>query len=1136
MSFQSVSNSVYSSKYQLFDKHGNEIDENRSHSFMRVAHALAKNEKDVQYWANSFFEAMCNGAIPAGRIMGNAGAEEHKPNTSLMNCTVSDTIYDHIEGIGQSVKESLVTLSGGSGIGYEFSTLRPRGSYVNGVKAQTSGPLPFADIFDKGCFTIASAGGRRGAQMATFDLRHPDVLAFIKAKREDGRFRQFNISVLVSHSFFNDEKDWIFRFPIRNSDPALDTAETMWDTWHVKDDAYITNEHGQTLFKIYGKIPKTELWDLILKSNYDYAEPGIIFVDRFNEENNLWFCEELRASNPCVVGDTKIAVAGKGAIEIKKLADAGVDVPVFCQNLSTGKVEVSMGRNPRKTGEQHAVYEVLLDDGTSFKANAEHKLFLRNNESIKVKDLKIGDSLIPFKATKNEKQDTRVKSTDDWMLEQHLMLNYKYGVTFKFGTGKGYYHAHHIDGVHANNTLENLEALLHEQHSSLHLLKKNPMKDWWNEQDESVRNAYRQKMSNSVAGDKNGMYGKMHTEETKLKIGITTKERFNDASFVQKHKEAVNKTQTEAWRKQISETKTKPREIVKGFCDACSTPFEYERIIGSTYLKSFCSAACRAYNASCYAVQNEMSAEQKLKISIGSKSFANSIKGKQAKRAAGLKSMQQRALKCGSFLLSKGLKFSKASWDSLIGELHNGGIKPTVTASKIDEYWIGDWNKFEEDCNDFNHKVLSVKFVGYEDVYNITVDTHHNYFIVTNEWETATGSNFSGILSRNCGEVPLPPNGSCLLGSIDLTRFVDRPFTDDACFDFEEFTNTVNVFTRMLDNVVEFNNLPLQAQQEEITRKRRHGMGFFGLGSALILLGIRYDSPQALEFAEKVTKLMAIRGYITGCLLAEEKGSAPVLDEYFEITPEIVRKNDLFKDRLGQKVKGIELFLASPYMQRLLAEEPTLKKLLLQCGSRFSHHTSIAPTGTISLAFGNNASGGIEPSFSHCYFRNLTVEGKKTRQQEAVYSKEFLLYKELYGQNKTDEELLKHLPDYFVTADTISWKAHVDMVAVVQKWVDASISKTCNVPTEITFEEFEGVYRYAYQAGCKAVSTFRYNPETLGSILSRSEDLAKSRYEFKLADGTVIQCAGGDRVEYDGEVTTAENLFSALKENTYGKF
>ncbi len=209
---------------------------------------------------------------------------------------------------------------------------------------------------------------------------------------------------------------------------------------------------------------------------------------------------------------------------------------------------------------------------------------------------------------------------------------------------------------------------------------------------------------------------------------------------------------------------------------------------------------------------------------------------------------------------------------------------------------------------------------------------------------------------------------------------------------------------------------------------------------------------------------------------------------------------------------------------------------MLLHGCRFSHHTSIAPTGTISLALGDNSSGGIEPTFAHQYIRNLTVEGKKTRQQQAVYSKEFLLYKELCGKGKTDEELLKDLPAYFVTADSISWEAHVKMVAVVQKWVDSSISKTINVPTDITFSEFEDIYSYAHRAGCKAVSTYRYNPETLGSILSRTDDLEKTRYEFTLQDGTVLVCKGSDQITYDGESTSADNLFNALKEKTYGKF
>jgi ribonucleoside-diphosphate reductase alpha chain len=1001
MSFQSVSNSVYSSKYQLFDKHGNEIDESRSHSFMRVAHALAKNEKDVQYWADAFFAAMCNGAIPAGRIMGNAGAEEHKPNTSLINCVVADTIYDSIESIGQSVKDSLITLSGGSGIGYDFSTLRPKGSFVNGVGAQTSGPLPFADIFDKGCFTIASAGGRRGAQMAAFDLRHPDVLAFIKAKREDGRFRQFNISVLVSHSFFNEEKDWVFSFPIRNSDPTLDIAETLWDTWHVKDPAYITNEHGQTLFKIYGKMPKTELWDLILRSNYDYAEPGVIFIDRVNEENNLWFCENIRTSNPCVVAGTKV-LTRDGYKSIETLVGQSVDV---WNGYAWSQVE------PKITGVDQKVVTVAFSNGLNLTCTEYHKFVLQDGSRCEAKDLMIGDKL------------------------------QKHGFPVLAGTREVDLIEYYTQGFY----------------------------------------------SGDGSSDTNEIW--LYDEKIDLIPHLKSRQVWVDKK--------VNRVQV------IVDFDCRKKDFV---------PDNTVTVAGR--LAWFAGLVDSDGSRSCK--------EGGISISSIDESF-----------------LQKVALLLNTLGVSPSVALMKKSEEKLMPNGKGGSsmyltkdcYRLTVSVYETAQLLeLGLMTKrVDLSCSPNRNakrfvQIVSIVDAGIADlVYCFNEEKNHTAI-------------FNGVMTAQCGEQTLPPNNSCLLGSIDLTQFVDQPFTDNASFNFELFANTVEVFTRMLDNVVEFNNLPLQAQRDEIIRKRRHGMGFFGLGSALILLGIRYDSSQALEFAEKVTKLMAIRGYVTGCALAEEKGSAPVLDEYFEITPEIVKKNASFKGHLGQKVKGIELFLASPYMQRLLADEPVLKDRLLQHGCRFSHHTSIAPTGTISLAFGNNTSGGVEPSFSHQYFRNLTVQDKKTRQQEAVYSKEFLLYKELYGQNKTDEELLKHLPDYFVTADTISWKAHVDMVAVVQKWVDSSISKTVNTPTNITLEEFKGIYDYAYEVGCKAVSTFRYNPETLGSILSRSEDLANSRYEFKLADGTVVQCAGGDRVEYDGEVTTAENLFSALKENTYGKF
>ena len=159
-----------------------------------------------EQWYESFLWALRHGAIPAGRVTSNAGALEHKPATSTINCTVSGTIRDSMDDILNKVHEAGLTLKAGCGIGYEFSTLRPRGAYVSGAGAYTSGPLSFMDIYDKMCFTVSSAGGRRGAQMGTFDIGHPDVLEFIRAKRENGRLRQFNLSLLITDEFMKAVK------------------------------------------------------------------------------------------------------------------------------------------------------------------------------------------------------------------------------------------------------------------------------------------------------------------------------------------------------------------------------------------------------------------------------------------------------------------------------------------------------------------------------------------------------------------------------------------------------------------------------------------------------------------------------------------------------------------------------------------------------------------------------------------------------------------------------------------------------------------------------------------------------------------------------------------------------------------
>ena len=199
--FQEASLDIWDKKYRLKSKIGESIDSNIDETYQRVALAISRVEKTSELREQcyeSFLWALRRGAIPAGRITSNAGAREHKPATSTINCTVSGTIKDSMNGILDKVHEAGLTLKAGCGIGYEFSTLRPKGAYVSGAGAYTSGPLSFMDIYDKMCFTVSSAGGRRGAQMATFDIGHPDAMEFIRAKREYGRLRQFNCSLLIT--------------------------------------------------------------------------------------------------------------------------------------------------------------------------------------------------------------------------------------------------------------------------------------------------------------------------------------------------------------------------------------------------------------------------------------------------------------------------------------------------------------------------------------------------------------------------------------------------------------------------------------------------------------------------------------------------------------------------------------------------------------------------------------------------------------------------------------------------------------------------------------------------------------------------------------------------------------------------
>jgi len=243
--------------------------------------------------------------------------------------------------------------------------------------------------------------------------------------------------------------------------------------------------------------------------------------------------------------------------------------------------------------------------------------------------------------------------------------------------------------------------------------------------------------------------------------------------------------------------------------------------------------------------------------------------------------------------------------------------------------------------------------------------------------------------------------------------------------------------------------------------------------------------------------------------------------------------------KVGDRVPGRLLHARySRYMRRVADSAPELVSALAEEGARFTHHTSIAPTGTISLSIGNNVSNGIEPSFAHHYSRNVIREGRKTKEKVEVLSYELLAYRHLVNARAMPhaEDGSSKLPDYFITAEDINPAQHVDIQAAAQRWIDSSISKTANVPTDFAFEDFKDIYTYAYHQGLKGCTTFRFNPEAFQGVLVNERDLENTTYRFVLDDGQVVEVKGNEEIEYDGELHSAANLFDALKEGYYGKF
>jgi ribonucleoside-diphosphate reductase alpha chain len=1072
--YQEASLDIWDKKYRLTSKEGKPLDGSMDDTYKRVARALADVEPagNREHWYERFLWALRHGAIPAGRVTSNAGAWEHKPATSTINCTVSGTVRDSMDDILNKVHEAGLTLKAGCGIGYEFSTLRPRGAYVSGAGSYTSGPLSFMDIYDRMCFTVSSAGGRRGAQMATFDVGHPDAIDFVRAKRENGRLRQFNLSLLITDEFMQavkEDREWKLAFPIGRREVETDSLDIhdadkfIWREWPTQD-GYIADEAGLVACRIYRTVPARRIWDVIMSSTYDFAEPGFILIDRVNEMNNNWFCENIRATNPCVTADTRLATQ-YGMVPIGELHASGVALNVTVDRRALGQRTMGVDTRPAvpafMTAPSADVYRVTTEAGYEIKATEWHD-FYTGRGKIKLKDLKPGDELMI--------QSGKGQFGNAGSAELGLLLGLITGDGHFTNRGAGEQAAivnlWGVDRDFAHNVVETINTMI----AGL------------------AQNAREYSVSAVAVPDRNlVMIRSVLLARLLEQYGFSAKTKMQVPEVVWRGSEACVKAYLRAL---FQADGTVQRDDKNAYCTirlASSHPSLLKDV--QTLLANF-GIFCRILH----------------------------------RRAAG-----QRLLPDGKG--GKRLFDCKADYELLIGAESRERFMAEIgflTDSKNQKFaeWRAQRTRVRADR--FVSRIAAIEHCGREAVFDTTQADKNNLI-------------FNGIVTGNCGEQPLPPYGSCLLGSVNLTRFVRDPFTPQARFDWDEYRELVRVFTRMLDNVVEINGLPLSAQRDEITRKRRHGMGFLGLGSTITLLGHKYGSSESVKFTEDVSREMALAGWEAALDLAREKGPAPIMNEEFTVTTEMLRKRpEMERDgwKIGAKVPGRVLHARySRYMQRVAEVAPQLVEQLSQVGARFTHHSSIAPTGTISLSLANNASNGIEPSFAHHYFRNVIRAGRKTKEKIDVFSFELLAYRELVNPRAMPGSTnpTEALPEYFTAADEVAPRQHVDIQAAAQKWVDSSISKTANVPTNFPYEEFKGIYLYAHEQGLKGCTTFRFNPEAFQGVLVKEEDLKNTTYVFTLEDGTEIKARGDEEIEYDGETHSAANLFDALKEGYYGK-
>lgn len=954
----------------LKEKYLKDTETSEEDIYRRVARAYASVEAEAvrAQWEQRFFDNLRAGAIGAGRIMSAAGTSIQ---ATLINCFVQP-VGDCIQGVDdggfpgiyEALREAAETMRRGGGVGYDFSRIRPRGAEVKSMASLASGPCSYINVFDQSCATVESAGARRGAQMGVLRIDHPDVLEFITAKRTPGRWNNFNVSVGVSDAFMRalaDDQTWELVHRARPgpgllAEGAHQRADGLW---------------------VYRSLPARGLWDTVMRSTYDFAEPGILFLDHIQQDNNLRYCETIEATNPCVTADTWVFTE-EGPRAVRDLVGRAFHAVVDGKSYALrSQGFFATGRKP--------VWRLTTREGHELRLTADHRV-------------------------RRVARKTRYGMELDWTEAGRLAP----GEEIVIGDHRGL-RGWSGEGTRAEGYLLGL------------LIGDGTLKA-----DKAVLSVWAPELrvvgNDTVAFAATGAAGIVQAAEAAAE-SLSHRADFRGFQRPVAGRGEARLASAALRDLALSLGMSPGKKEITQAMERQSSSFT-EGLLGGLFDADGSAQGSQEKGVSVRLSQSNeglLRTVQRMLLRLG---IASTLY--RERRPAALRSLPDGRGGAREYATLAQHELV-ISGDNLQVFAERIGFQDTDKASKLDQLLAS--YKRTPNRERFVATVDTLQADGEETVYDVTVDDVHAF-------------DANGLVVHNCGEQPLPPYGCCDLGPVILPRFVRHPFGFGGlpAFDFEAFEAAVAVQVRALDNVLDVTFWPLPQQREESAAKRRIGVGFTGMGNALAMLCLRYDHAEGRAMAAKIAERLRDAAYAASVALAREKGAFPKFDADGYLA------EGSFASRLPQ----------------------TLQDDIRAHGIRNSHLLSIAPTGTVSLAFADNASNGIEPPFSWTY-RRKKREADGSTTDYLVEDHAWRLYRELGGD-------VAHLPAYFVNALSMPASDHLAMMEAVQPFVDTAISKTVNVPADYPYDDFKGLYQQAWRAKLKGLATYRPNL-ILGSVL-----------------------------------------------------